>query len=659
MADAQLYLGLDLGPEYTQLSYYNADTREPESVYHEEAKDTYMLPNIMFYSAYHKRIGDGQNDCYKFIDLSGWCVGAKASAYRFEDKGTVVDGVYEGTLNNENIEVEGRNYKASELMVKMLVLHIKQFTDTLDGFVIKRLTVTVADTDPHIIQAVRGLKTALKLSHDQFNIVSHLDSGLCYIFAQPEPLRNNSVGLFDFGRSGLDFYRIDMTRKYPLIVTAQHTNYHDKMNLKRFGRYHEDMDETFADVVRECMDQVFISSVFLTGLGFSENWMKQSAAVLCQGRRVFVGQNIYTKGACYRSLGGVYTESLSRYFIDTEQTVKTNIGINLMDDKNTFWPIVYGGLEWFNTRGMVEVFLDNTRRIQIVYQDILTEEEFRETIEIYGLPARPPKTTKISIEVEYYGAERGAIVIRDMGFGTLFPTTNKIYRKEFDIASLRKKQAKKLENERVKAAEGDTEELIGDDPVDRDDIRENERREMDRIQAEETAAQDALKHEIHMDLDDLRYRAEDDDSEDVVYYGTASPVQDGVGDQEDDIEDVENSTDDNGFADEDFSTVEEEDAEQAENQTDDNDGVDVENQDDDNGVADADEAEIPIEDINAEESENLTTENDAADGDMAAKDDNVTVDDISYDDDPGDDEQEQSSFTIPAYLRGQHFDPGE
>ena len=38
MADTQLYLGLDLGSEYTQLSYYNADTREPESVYHEEAK---------------------------------------------------------------------------------------------------------------------------------------------------------------------------------------------------------------------------------------------------------------------------------------------------------------------------------------------------------------------------------------------------------------------------------------------------------------------------------------------------------------------------------------------------------------------------------------------------------------------------------------------
>lgn len=523
MADTQLYLGLDLGPEYTQLSYYNADTREPESVYHEEAKDTYMLPNIMFYSAYHKRIGDSHNDCYKFIDLSGWCVGAKASAYRFEDKGTVVDGIYESTLKNENIDVEGRSYKASDLMVKMLALHIKQFTDTLDGFVIKRLTVTVADTDPRIIQAVRGLKTALGLSHDQFNIVSHLDSGLCYIFAQPEPLRNNSVGLFDFGRAGLDFYRIDMTRKYPLIVTTQHTDYHDRMNLRRFGRYHEDMDEIFADIVKECTEQVFISSVFLTGLGFSENWMKQSAAVLCQGRRVFVGQNIYTKGACYRSLGGVYTESLSRYFIDTEQTVKTNIGINLMDEKNTFWPIVYGGLEWFNTRGRAVVFLDDTRRIQIVYQDILTEEEYRETIEIYGLPARPPKTTKLSIEVEYYGADKGAIVIRDMGFGNLYPTTNKIYRKEFDISQIKKKHAKKIEHERIKAAEGDTEELIGEDPVDRKNEAERERQE--RIQAEELAAQDALKHEIHMDLDDLRYRAEDDsdNTEGVVYYGTASP----------------------------------------------------------------------------------------------------------------------------------------
>ena len=705
MADTQLYLGLDLGPEYTQLSYYNADTREPESVYHEEAKDTYMLPNIMFYSAYHKRMGDNQNDCYKFIDLSGWCVGARASAYRFEDKGTVVDGIYESTLKNENIEVEGRGYKASDLMVKMLVLHIKQFTDTLGGFVIKRLTVTVADTDPRIIQAVRGLKTALRLSHDQFNIVSHLDSGLCYIFAQPEPLRNNSVGLFDFGRAGLDFYRIDMTRKYPLIVTTQHINYHDKMNLRRFGRYHEDMDETFADIVKECTEQVFISSVFLTGLGFSENWMKQSATVLCQGRRVFVGQNIYTKGACYRSLGGVYTESLSRYFIDTEQTVKTNIGINLMDEKNTFWPIVYGGLEWFNTRGRVVVFLDDTRRIQIVYQDILTEEEYIETIEIYGLPARPPKTTKLSIEVEYYGADKGAIVIRDMGFGNLYPTTNKIYRKEFDISEIKKKHAKKIEHERIKAAEGDTEELIGEDSVDRDAEAERERQE--RIQAEELAAQDALKHEIHMDLDDLRYRAENDsdNTEDVVYYGTASPEPEGeevdvdIADTEAEVTDSDMSAPVGETADIDEQESERE-AADIDEQESEREAAGIDEQESEREAADIDEMKLEDEaaDGDEQETERAKEKDEAVESELADEDitetepasayvynagdvkedvgdvaesDETEDEDIDvygmkiHDDDDEDyldsdeDEPEQSRFTIPAYLRGQHFDPGE
>ena len=716
MADTQLYLGLDLGPEYTQLSYYNADTREPESVYHEEAKDTYMLPNIMFYSAYHKRMGDNQNDCYKFIDLSGWCVGARASAYRFEDKGTVVDGIYESTLKNENIEVEGRGYKASDLMVKMLVLHIKQFTDTLGGFVIKRLTVTVADTDPRIIQAVRGLKTALRLSHDQFNIGSHLDSGLCYIFAQPEPLRNNSVGLFDFGRAGLDFYRIDMTRKYPLIVTTQHINYHDKMNLRRFGRYHEDMDETFADIVKECTEQVFISSVFLTGLGFSENWMKQSATVLCQGRRVFVGQNIYTKGACYRSLGGVYTESLSRYFIDTEQTVKTNIGINLMDEKNTFWPIVYGGLEWFNTRGRVVVFLDDTRRIQIVYQDILTEEAYIETIEIYGLPARPPKTTKLSIEVEYYGADKGAIVIRDMGFGNLYPTTNKIYRKEFDISEIKKKHAKKIEHERIKAAEGDTEELIGEDPVDRDAEAERERQE--RIQAEELAAQDALKHEIHMDLDDLRYRAENDsdNTEDVVYYGTASPEPEGeevdvdIADTEAEVTDSDMSAPvgetagiDEQESEREAAGIDEQESEREaadiDEQESEREAADIDEQESEREAADIDEMKLEDEaaDGDEQETERAKEKDEAVESELADEDipetepasayvynagdvkedvgdvaesDETEDEDIDvygmkiHDDDEDyldsdEDEPEQSRFTIPAYLRGQHFDPGE
>ena len=433
--------------------------------------------------------------------------------------------------------------------------------------------------------------------------------------------------------------------------------------------------------------------------------MKQSATVLCQGRRVFVGQNIYTKGACYRSLGGVYTESLSRYFIDTEQTVKTNIGINLMDEKNTFWPIVYGGLEWFNTRGRVVVFLDDTRRIQIVYQDILTEEEYIETIEIYGLPARPPKTTKLSIEVEYHGADKGAIVIRDMGFGNLYPTTNKIYRKEFDISEIKKKHAKKIEHERIKAAEGDTEELIGEDPVDRDAEAERERQE--RIQAEELAAQDALKHEIHMDLDDLRYRAENDsdNTEDVVYYGTASPEPEGeevdvdIADTEAEVTDSDMSAPVGETAGIDEQESERE-AAGIDEQESEREAAGIDEQESEREAADIDEMKLEDEaaDGDEQETERAKEKDEAVESELADEDipetepasayvynagdvkedvgdvaesDEIEDEDIDvygmkiHDDDDDDDldsdedEPEQSRFTIPAYLRGQHFDPGE
>ena len=54
-------------------------------------------------------------------------------------------------------------------------------------------------------------------------------------------------------------------------------------------------------------------------------------------------------------------------------------------------------------------------------------------MKIHGIPKRPNKTSKFSIEVEFDDPRRGAVVIRDVGFGKLFPTTNKIYRKEFEL----------------------------------------------------------------------------------------------------------------------------------------------------------------------------------------------------------------------------------
>ena len=52
-------------------------------------------------------------------------------------------------------------------------------------------------------------------------------------------------------------------------------------------------------IIGDCFQGRIVSSAYLTGDGFDGGWMKRSVSLLCQGRRAFMGKNLYSKGACY------------------------------------------------------------------------------------------------------------------------------------------------------------------------------------------------------------------------------------------------------------------------------------------------------------------------------------------------------------------------
>ncbi len=417
MADI-FYIGMDLCSDFTQLSYYNDIKREPESVSQLNNKETYLMPNILFYST----------------DTEHWYVGGEASEARFNENGTVVDGIFENLGSDEKIMIEDREYSYQELFMMMVKLHIDSFLYRYEAAEIRKLVISVDDFNMQIFQLLSRLYKDMGIPKECIEITSHLDSGLFYIFNQPTELWNNSVALYDYSADGLNYYRIDIQKnKDPKSITVVHEDYTEQMSLSKYGNDTYQMDIDFAKIGEYESKKAYISAVFLTGVGFSNKWMKKSTNVLCQGRRVFVGQNIYTKGACYRAVGGEYMSFYDDYFVETKENVLSDIGITLGDEKDTFVPIITGGKQWYNTHGELNVILDDTDVITIVYKNHKTGEEKRESVSISGLPKRPNKTTKLSLEVEFDSPHEGAVIIRDLGFGKLFPTTNKIYRKEFDI----------------------------------------------------------------------------------------------------------------------------------------------------------------------------------------------------------------------------------
>lgn len=412
------YIGMDLCSDSTQISFYNDIKREPETVNQLNNKETYMMPNILFFS---KKTGD-------------WYVGSEASEARFREDGVILDDLYQNARSEDIIDVDGVSYTYRQLFLLMIKMHIDSFLYRYEGATVKQLVISIPEYNKDIFKALSNFYREINVPAECVKITSHLDSGLYYILNQSSDLWINSVALFDYNTDGLNYYRIDISRgKNPEIISVTHEDYSAQFNLALFAGDNILMDVTFAKIAEYEMKKTYISSVFLTGLGFSEKWMNKSRNILCQGRRVFAGQNIYTKGACYKAVGGEYEEFYKKYFVETKENVVYDIGISEDEESDEFIPIALGGRQWYNIHGKISVILDDTDMITLVYRNRRTEETKKETVKLHGIPKRPNKTSKFSLEVEFENPHQGAVVIKDMGFGKLFPTTNKIYRKEFEI----------------------------------------------------------------------------------------------------------------------------------------------------------------------------------------------------------------------------------
>ena len=164
MADA-FYIGMDLCSDFTQLSYYNDITREPESVSQLNNKETYLMPNILFRST----------------ETGHWYVGGEASEARFNEDGVIIDGIFENLESKETIMVEGEEYTYPDLFVKMVKLHIDSFLYRYEDATIRKLVISVPEYSSRIYNLLSGLYKLMEVPESAIEITSHLDSGLYYI----------------------------------------------------------------------------------------------------------------------------------------------------------------------------------------------------------------------------------------------------------------------------------------------------------------------------------------------------------------------------------------------------------------------------------------------------------------------------------------------
>ena len=195
----------------------------------------------------------------------------------------------------------------------------------------------------------------------------------------------------------------------------------------------KDADVCFKQFVQGVFNKKLVSSVFLVGEGFENNWYPQSLKVLCNGRRAFLGNNLYSKGACYTAYRRNLAIEEGPIYLD-ETKMMDQICLKMRVHGMGEWkPIVPWGIRWYEADSQFEILLENADDIEIHVESLVGNEMQVEKVSLEGLPKRKDYTLRLRVKTLFIDEKTCKITFKDLGFGEFFPATDFCVEKEIHL----------------------------------------------------------------------------------------------------------------------------------------------------------------------------------------------------------------------------------
>ena len=187
--------------------------------------------------------------------------------------------------------------------------------------------------------------------------------------------------------------------------------------------------ELFDGIIKESLADRQVSTVFLIGDGFKEDWARESLRTLCRGRRVFQGNNLYSKGACYGMLERLSpSEKWKQYVYLGEDKLKSNVGMRaLRNGQEAYFAVLDAGSSWYETSADYEVILESGDTVEFIITPLTGGKVMDRKVQLTGIPQRPRAATRLSVHLEMTSVNQANVTIEDLGFGELFPSSGKAW----------------------------------------------------------------------------------------------------------------------------------------------------------------------------------------------------------------------------------------
>lgn len=421
MSERELIIGLDLRDDYAQLSYALDLSNEVESILMEEYEHKFLIPTV---------IGLRK-------DISQWVFGEEALILAREGKAQIVQNLLDKVIKGFRIKLYASLYDPIYLLERFIYKVLLELKARMPDKTIRQMVITIRDMDMILVEAIYKALENLGLGKDRVQVQSHIKSYLSYVLSQEKDIWRNDVALFNFDEYGFTYSQIMIQRRrLPYLVEVFSRDYSKSLRYEQLDQAiaSENFDYILENIVNDAMYKQIVSSIYFTGKGFIDGLPKSVVRNVSKGRRIFIGQNLYCKGACYYAQKLVGATSLSDFIFLLDDTISYTVSL-LLYDKGEYKTVTIGklGESIYEAATTLEIILDEEESIKYQVMDKNGNRIQEDMLFLDKLPKRPNKTTRVEFSLKYIDSSRFKIKITDMGFGDLYPSTNKSWEKEVVI----------------------------------------------------------------------------------------------------------------------------------------------------------------------------------------------------------------------------------
>lgn len=418
-----IIVGYDLGNQFCQISYYVQGTENIETVASVAGTENYSIPTVLC-----KRSGVNQ-----------WFYGKEALRYAGEQDGVLVENLLDLALDGEPVRIDGETFDPVSLLALFLKRSLGLLAPiaSLDRMVM--MVITVEHPDALMAELMEQVMNGLKLPVQKILLQSHKESFYYYMLHQPRDLWREKTILLEYRDNKMLVYEMDYNRRTkPIVVyisdySQPFTSYEPmpEEEAERETKYAR-LDSELTLLVGKLLGEGQVSSVYLIGEHFHEAWMKESLRLLCKGRRVFQGNNLYSKGACYCVMERLCrSDEGKNYVFLGNDKLKSNIGMNILRrGEDSYIALLDAGTNWYEAEKTVEFYLQDGNELEFEVVSLVGKESFSVQMTLDGLRG---DICRLRLKLFMKAENLVCAEVTDLGFGDLWPADNRVWTKEITI----------------------------------------------------------------------------------------------------------------------------------------------------------------------------------------------------------------------------------